>query len=305
MPEGDKNAIKADKRVGKAVSPVKTVTMTGVLTGLACVVTIYTRIPTPVLQGMFNLGDAVILVAAMMFGPKVGATVGAVGPALANILAGSYLFAPITFVVKGLEGLVVGLLARSFYHSSDARLEAGRPDARIGAGQPEARLGAERTEARIGAGQPDAHLGAEWPDARLGAERTDARIGAELPDVRLGAERPEAEPVVSLGEAAKAGARASARAGARASARAGTKAGEKARANARLKLPSALIMSAGAAIMVIGYFLAEAFVLGFVNPAFGIAAAITELPINIVQGIACVLIAKIALEALKRTRRAK
>jgi len=83
---------------------------TGVLCGMTIVATMFTRIPTPLPGGYFNLGDTVIFVAAVMLGTKEGLFCGAVGSALADLFLGGVVFAPVTFVVKGAEGLVAGLL---------------------------------------------------------------------------------------------------------------------------------------------------------------------------------------------------
>ncbi|MDQ7842840.1 MAG: ECF transporter S component [Armatimonadota bacterium] len=77
---------------------------------LTFVVTRYTVIPIPATKGYFNLGEVVIYLAAIVFGPLVGALAGGVGAALAD-LAAAPPFAPFTLVVKGIEGLLVGWLA--------------------------------------------------------------------------------------------------------------------------------------------------------------------------------------------------
>ncbi|HXF81754.1 MAG TPA: ECF transporter S component [bacterium] len=81
-----------------------------IFTALTFVVTRYTVIPIPATKGYFNLGEVVIYIAALVFGPAVGFLAGGVGSALADVVAAPQ-FAPITFVVKGVEGLIVGRLA--------------------------------------------------------------------------------------------------------------------------------------------------------------------------------------------------
>ncbi|HEV8353617.1 MAG TPA: ECF transporter S component [bacterium] len=83
-----------------------------VFLALTFVVTRYTVIPIPQTKGYFNLGEVVIYIAAMVFGPVVGAAAGGLGSALADLAAGAPQFAPFTLIVKGLEGYVVGRLAR-------------------------------------------------------------------------------------------------------------------------------------------------------------------------------------------------
>lgn len=77
---------------------------------LTFVVTRYTVIPIPATKGYFNLGEVVIYIAALVFGPAVGALAGGLGSALADLVAAPQ-FAPFTLVIKGVEGFIVGRLA--------------------------------------------------------------------------------------------------------------------------------------------------------------------------------------------------
>jgi len=77
---------------------------------LTFVVTRYTVIPIPATRGYFNLGEVVIYIAAIVFGPVVGALAGGLGAGLADLVAAPQ-FAPFTIVIKGVEGLLVGGLA--------------------------------------------------------------------------------------------------------------------------------------------------------------------------------------------------
>jgi uncharacterized membrane protein len=76
---------------------------------LAFVGTTIIRVPIPATGGYFNLGDTFVMVAALLYGPAVGAAVGAVGPALADAI-GFPQFILATAVVKGLEGFLVGFI---------------------------------------------------------------------------------------------------------------------------------------------------------------------------------------------------
>ena len=76
---------------------------------LAFVGTMIIRIPIPVTGGYFNLGDTFVMAAALLYGPLVGCLVGAIGPAAADAI-GFPQFILATAVVKGIEGLVVGLI---------------------------------------------------------------------------------------------------------------------------------------------------------------------------------------------------
>lgn len=57
-----------------------------------------------------NLGDAFIFLFASLFGPLAGFISGSIGSALADIALGWGHTAIYTFIIKGIEGLIVGLL---------------------------------------------------------------------------------------------------------------------------------------------------------------------------------------------------
>lgn len=80
-----------------------------VFAALAVIATVTLTIPIPATQGYFNLGEIVIYVAALVFGPLVGAIAGA-GISIADLILGYTFYAPGTLAVKGMEGFVVGYL---------------------------------------------------------------------------------------------------------------------------------------------------------------------------------------------------
>lgn len=86
-------------------------TLTALLIALTTVATMVIRIPVPATQGYINLGDSMVYISALLFGPLAGLLAGGIGSALADLLGGFGRFAPFTLVIKGLEGLVVGLIA--------------------------------------------------------------------------------------------------------------------------------------------------------------------------------------------------
>jgi len=71
----------------------------------------FLHIPSPIVQGYFNIGDSIIMITAILLGRKSGFIAGAIGSALADLVYGAFIFVPITFIVKGLEGYIVGLIA--------------------------------------------------------------------------------------------------------------------------------------------------------------------------------------------------
>ncbi|HOM01996.1 MAG TPA: ECF transporter S component [Acetivibrio sp.] len=84
------------------------IAINGMMIALVFLATYVTKIPTAV--GPFNLGDSVIIIAAVLLGRKSGSLAGAIGSAIADIAMGYQHFAPVTFVVKGLEGFVAGFI---------------------------------------------------------------------------------------------------------------------------------------------------------------------------------------------------
>ena len=84
--------------------------VTAAFATLAFLGTTIIRIPIPASGGYFNLGDTFVMAAALLYGPLVGGLVGAIGPAMADAV-GFPQFILATAVVKGVEGLLIGLLA--------------------------------------------------------------------------------------------------------------------------------------------------------------------------------------------------
>lgn len=91
---------------------IRKLVINGMMIALVFLVTKFAGFTAPF--GYFNLGDAVVMSTAILFGSKTGLVAGAFGSALSDALTPGYLaFAPITFIVKGMEGYVVGLIANS------------------------------------------------------------------------------------------------------------------------------------------------------------------------------------------------
>jgi Predicted membrane protein len=75
---------------------------------LVFLATYFTKIP--VMQGYINIGDAVIIVAAILFGKKNALLAGAIGSALSDFALGYMIYIPATFIIKGFEGFLIGLI---------------------------------------------------------------------------------------------------------------------------------------------------------------------------------------------------
>jgi len=77
------------------------------------------RIPIPSVRWFFHLGDTVIFVISVLFGPIAGLISGAVGSSLADFHSGLTVWVPFTLIVKGTEGFVVGWISRSHEGTRD------------------------------------------------------------------------------------------------------------------------------------------------------------------------------------------
>lgn len=97
---------------GKTFSPF-TVAVAAVFTAFVCVATMLFSIYVPSTEGFFNIGESMVFLSALLFGPFVGAFAGGVGSSLADLLLGYPHYAPATLVIKAREGYVVGVLNRS------------------------------------------------------------------------------------------------------------------------------------------------------------------------------------------------
>src|SRR3989304_7853771 len=87
------------------------VALSGVMAALVAVATFFVQIPNPATRGYINFGDIMIFVSALTFGPIVGGLAGSIGSSIADIASGYGYFAPFTFVIKGAEGAIAGLIS--------------------------------------------------------------------------------------------------------------------------------------------------------------------------------------------------
>ena len=96
-----------------------------VMTALVAVGTFIIRIPNP-MGGYFNVGDVMIFVSALTFNPVIGGFAGGVGSAISDMI-GFPVFVIPTLVIKGIEGLLAGLIAnrKSIFRDTLAVVVAG------------------------------------------------------------------------------------------------------------------------------------------------------------------------------------
>ena len=73
--------------------------LTAAFAALACAATMAVKVPSPT-GGYMNLGDTVVLLGGYLLGPAWGALAGSIGPAMADVLLGSPMYALATLVIK-------------------------------------------------------------------------------------------------------------------------------------------------------------------------------------------------------------
>lgn len=83
----------------------KRIAFSALFAALCCVGTLVLQIPAPQ-GGFFNVGDVFVLLAGWFLGPLYGTVAAAVGSALADIVGGFPLYAPATFLIKGVVAFV-------------------------------------------------------------------------------------------------------------------------------------------------------------------------------------------------------
>lgn len=91
---------------------VRQLAMVSLFMALVTVATMIVRVPIPQTTGYMNLGDSVVLISGVFFGPALGFIAGGVGSALADILGGYPQWAPWTLLIKGLEAMFAGTAVR-------------------------------------------------------------------------------------------------------------------------------------------------------------------------------------------------
>ena len=96
------------KRAPQYMTPLE-ISLTAVFSALTAIVTglVGAAFPSPT-GGYTHIGDAVIFLTALLFGPKVGFLTGAIGPTIADLAVG-YPRWFVTVLAHGAEGLIAGL----------------------------------------------------------------------------------------------------------------------------------------------------------------------------------------------------
>lgn len=89
--------------------------VSALLIALVFVATVFLNIKLPIggNGGLVHLGTGMLFIASILFGPKKGAIAGSLGMALFDLMSGWTVWAPGTFIARGLQGYIVGKIAWS------------------------------------------------------------------------------------------------------------------------------------------------------------------------------------------------
>ncbi len=84
------------------------------LTALVFIATKFINITLPISMkgGLIHLGTGMLFIASIVFGEKKGAISGAFGMGLFDILSGWAVWAPFTFIIRGIMGYILGKISR-------------------------------------------------------------------------------------------------------------------------------------------------------------------------------------------------
>jgi uncharacterized membrane protein len=92
-------------------SSIKTIDIVQISLMAAITFVATTVIHVPTFMGVLHLGDSMIFLAAILFGRKKSAAASAIGMCLFDLVNGYTLWAPFTFVIKGVMGYIAGTIA--------------------------------------------------------------------------------------------------------------------------------------------------------------------------------------------------
>ena len=90
-----------------AAKKTETIVMVALFSALIAVMTAFVKVPTPI--GSIHIGDAFIFAGAMLLGPYA-AIPAMIGSGLADFITGYFMYIPITILIKGLMGLLSGIV---------------------------------------------------------------------------------------------------------------------------------------------------------------------------------------------------
>ena len=103
----------------KTKNTTQKIAVAALLAALTCVATMVIKIPSP-MKGYLNLGDCVVLTAGWMLSPVYGFLAAGLGSALADLFSGYVVYAPATFLIKGLMALVAWFVYKALCNKTNS-----------------------------------------------------------------------------------------------------------------------------------------------------------------------------------------
>ena len=97
-------------------SKTKELVTSAMLIAVVFVSTYFVQIPSPLslnTGGLIHLGNVMFFMIAIVFGKKQGAIAGAFGMALFDALSPYAVWAPFTFIIRGVMGFIIGCFANA------------------------------------------------------------------------------------------------------------------------------------------------------------------------------------------------
>lgn len=96
-------------------SKILKLTIAALFAALTCVATFIIKIPTPGTGGYIHPGDAIVILCGIFLGPVYGGLAAGIGSALADVFGGYFVYAPVTFIIKGFVAVVVAIVYHKLF----------------------------------------------------------------------------------------------------------------------------------------------------------------------------------------------
>lgn len=232
--------------------------LTGLMTALVFLFTFTVKVPVPFTSGYIHLGDAMIFLSVLAVGPIHGAFAAGVGSMLSDLLGGYAQYALPTLIIKAVMALLTGLAMNGRTRRS-ILLSAGTVTVVWGAFLTLLYAGLSGAVAQYGEKLSAVVLPEGGEAERAAAERMAANLPGYLLAAFVGVTLVVALAAWFLSRREAKGA---------------------------FSFRSLIGMSAGGMCMIIGYFLTEAFLMGY-----GVLPATFSVPMNLLQFAGGILIA--------------
>lgn len=100
-----------------SVLKTKDLVLTSLMIALVFLAGSVIRIPT--FGGFVHLGDCMVFMSVIVLGKKKGALASALGMCLVDIFAAYYIWAPFTFIIKGIMAFIVGAIIERINKGED------------------------------------------------------------------------------------------------------------------------------------------------------------------------------------------